>query len=39
LKRQLLEMHLLNKYLIDKRKHSLDNKGKHQKAKTKHVDL
>jgi len=32
-------MHLLNKYLINKRKHNLENKDKHQIAKTKDVDL
>jgi hypothetical protein len=39
LKKQLLEMHLSNKYLIDRRKHSLENKDKHQKVKTKDADL
>ena len=32
-------MHLLNKYLTDKRKHNLENKDKHQRVKTKHADL
>ena len=32
-------MHLLNKYLIDKSKHNLGNKDKHQRAKTKDADL
>jgi len=39
LKRQLLEMRLLNKYLINKRKHNLENKDKHQRVKTKDVGL
>ena len=32
-------MHLLNKYLTDKRKHNLENKDKYRRAKTKDVDL
>jgi hypothetical protein len=32
-------MRLLNKYLIDKRKHNLENKDRYQRAKTKDVDL
>jgi hypothetical protein len=32
-------MRLLNKCLINKRKHNLENKDKHQRAKTKDADL
>ena len=32
-------MHLLNKCLISKRKHNLENKDKYQRAKTMHADL
>jgi len=32
-------MRLSSKYLIDKRKHSLENKDKHQRVKTKDADL